>query len=346
MTTARQHLVDSTVTPYYHCISRCVRRAFLCGDGCEHRKQWIENRLKELAEIFAVGVCGYAVMDNHLHVVLQLNDDVAARWSDEDVVRRWARLYPPRGKDRQPLEVSEAWVREKTNNDAWVQQTRERLNSLSWFMKCLKEPLARLANREENCRGTFWEARFKSIAILDEEALLTTLAYVDLNPLAAGIARTLEDSEHTSVKARVGHCRAQGTLPDVVDQPKDHTRHETAQEDEDFWLVPLEDRRDRDGTRKGVTPRINLAAYLRLLDWTGRLLREGKARMPRDVAGILERLGSSTGHWQERLEKLSGTERIYGVAFAVHADSIQRYADSRGIRKLTNLNGCRCRASV
>ena len=92
-------------TPYYHCISRCVRRAFLCGDACEHRKQWGEHRLRELAGIFAVDVCAYAVLDNHLHVVLRLNDDVAAGWSDEEVVRRWARLFPPRGKDRKPLAI-------------------------------------------------------------------------------------------------------------------------------------------------------------------------------------------------------------------------------------------------
>ena len=103
MTMARRLLVDSTVTPYDHCISRCVRRAFLYGDGCEHRKQWIEDCLKELAGIFAVDVAGFAVLDNHLHVVLLLNDAMADGWTDEEVVRRWGRLFPPRGKNREPL---------------------------------------------------------------------------------------------------------------------------------------------------------------------------------------------------------------------------------------------------
>ena len=147
MTMARRYLVDSTVTPYYHCISRCVRRALLCGDGCEHRKQWIENRLKELAGIFAVDVAGFAVLDNHLQVVLQLNEAVAKGWTDEEVVRRWGRLFPPRGKDRQALEVTDAWVEFQLQNVKWVEETRRRLNSLGWFMKCLKEPLARLDHR-------------------------------------------------------------------------------------------------------------------------------------------------------------------------------------------------------
>ena len=113
---------------------------------------------------------------------------MARGWSDEDVVRRWGQLFPPRGKDRKPLEVTPQWVQERLADAKWVAEARERLNSLGWFMKCLKEPLARMANQEDECKGTFWEARYKSIAILDEEALLTTLAYVDLNPLAAGTA--------------------------------------------------------------------------------------------------------------------------------------------------------------
>ena len=80
----------------------------------------------------------------------------------------------------------------------------------------MREPLVRLANKEDQCRGTFWEARFKSIAILDEEALLTTLAYVDMNVMAAGMAKTPEDSAHTSVKARVEHARMTGMLEGLV----------------------------------------------------------------------------------------------------------------------------------
>jgi hypothetical protein len=89
MTMARKLLVDVGVTRYYHCISRCVRRAFLCGEGFEHRKQWIEDRLELLAECFAVSVCGFAVMDNNLHVLARLDPNDAKEWSDEEVVRRW-----------------------------------------------------------------------------------------------------------------------------------------------------------------------------------------------------------------------------------------------------------------
>ena len=110
MTMARAHLVDVEVTRWYHCITRCVRRAFLLSEGPLNRKQWIENRLKELAEIFAITVGGFSVMDNHLHVLVRLDPEVGGGWSDEDVVRRWGRLFPPRDKLRHPLPVTREWV--------------------------------------------------------------------------------------------------------------------------------------------------------------------------------------------------------------------------------------------
>jgi hypothetical protein len=107
----------------------------------------VEVRGRELAGIFAIDVCAYAVLDNHLDVVFMLSDELARGWSDEDVVRRWGRLFPPRGKDRKPLEVTPQWVQERLADAKWVAQAQERLNSLGWFMKCLKEPLARMAIR-------------------------------------------------------------------------------------------------------------------------------------------------------------------------------------------------------
>ncbi|MGA2703635.1 MAG: transposase, partial [Isosphaeraceae bacterium] len=165
MTIARAHLVDPSVTRWYHCVTRCVRRAFLLGEGMHDRKGWIEHRLEELAEIFSVAVAGFAILDNHLHLLVRLDPDVARGWSDEDVVRRWGRLFPPRDKARQVTPVSDEWVQTRLKDARWVATARERLQSLSWFMKCLKEPLSRLANREEQTRGAFFEGRFKSVAI-------------------------------------------------------------------------------------------------------------------------------------------------------------------------------------
>jgi putative transposase len=88
MAIARAKLVDLTVTRWYHCVSRCVRKAFLLGEGDQNRKEWLEDRLEELSEIFAVAVGGFSVMDNHLHVLLRLDPEVAHRWRTGAPVER------------------------------------------------------------------------------------------------------------------------------------------------------------------------------------------------------------------------------------------------------------------
>jgi hypothetical protein len=74
---------------------------------------------------------------------------------------------------------------------------------ISWFMRLLNQSIATQANQEDNCTGHFWEGRFKSQALLDEAALVACMAYVDLNPVRANIAKTPESSGYTSVKQRV-----------------------------------------------------------------------------------------------------------------------------------------------
>jgi hypothetical protein len=140
MAIPRSMIVDEALTPWYHCTSRCVRRAFLCGEGHSHRKDWIESRLRELVGIFAIDCGGFAVMDNHLHLVLRLDSPRAETWPPEEVARRWATLFP---------------LRDLAADPDWVARIRGRLANLGWFMKCLKEPLARLANKEDGCTGAF-----------------------------------------------------------------------------------------------------------------------------------------------------------------------------------------------
>jgi len=341
MTIARAHLIDPAVTRWYHCITRCVRRAFLLGEGPNDRKVWIDSRLRELAEIFSIAVGGFSVMDNHLHVLMRLDPEVAAGWSDEEVVRRWGRLFPPRDNKRQPLPVSNDWVQWRLKDAAWVAKARERLQSLSWFMKCLKEPLARLANRQDNTRGFFFEGRFKSVAILDEESLLATCAYIDLNPVAAGIAEVPEASQHTSVKERVDHVRAQGRTEDLKFARKGSVDGSKASAglEESHWLCPVEDRRRLDSAREGMLEGFSLGSYLLLVDYSGRLFREGKALISREVAEIFERIGTTAETWQARLEKLS-EGRLLGRFLAASRQRLREVARQLGLRRTVNLGGC------
>ncbi len=149
----------SLLTRWYHCITRCVRRAFLLGEGISDRRQWLENRIEELAQIFAIGVGGFSMLDNHLHLLLRIDPDVADAWSDEEVVQRWGRLFPPRDSLRRILPVSADWIKQRLDDPHWVATMRERLQNIGWFMKCLKEPLARLANREDEATRAFLKGR-------------------------------------------------------------------------------------------------------------------------------------------------------------------------------------------
>ena len=340
MTVARSQLVDLEMTRYYHCISRCVRRAFLCGEGFEHRKTWIEERLELLAGNFSVSVCGFAIMDNHLHVLCRLDPGVAEKWSDGEVVRRWIAVYPPPTLDVDDPKVVGMWVDRLCKDAEKVARYRQRLDDLGWFMKALKEPLARMANKEDDCKGTFWESRYKSIAILDEEALLATCAYIDLNPVAAGIAATPEKSPHTSVKQRVEHAKESGAIRNVRQAAGKSVAGARIEGDfeQTHWLCPLqESKRDAKGRREGMLPGLSLASYLELVDWTARLWRQGKARMSVEVAGIMQRLGTSAEFWEARMKKLLGKSRPMGSYFATSRQKLVEIAARRGVHHVDNM---------
>jgi hypothetical protein len=341
MTIARKQLIDVSVTRWYHCMSRCVRGASLLCDGTSNRKVWLENRIEELAQLFAIGVGGFSVLDNHLHLLLRLDPDVAKGWSNEEVVRRWGRLCPPRDNKRQPLPVAEAWVQARLEDLSWVARTRERLQNIGWFMKFLKEPLSRQANREDQCQGAFFQGRYRSVAILDTEALLAVGVYIDLNPVAAKIADLPETSEYTSVKQRVDHIKAEGRTAQLEAAKAGSVAGSLAASglEEKLWLCPIEDRRRLGSSREGMFEGLSIGGYLLLVDYTGRLYREGKARISAELAGILDRIGSGAESWHRRLEKLK-SGRWFGHFFAASGEKLREIASSLNVRRVINLAGC------
>ncbi|HMP78649.1 MAG TPA: hypothetical protein PKD54_04305, partial [Pirellulaceae bacterium] len=336
MTMPRKLLVDVNVSRFYHLYSRCVRGALLCGEGFEHRKQWIEDRLQLLAGQFAISVCGFAVMDNHFHVLVRLDPAAAKEWSAEEVVQRWVAVYPPKSLDVDDPSIVEKWVKHHAKDKKRVDVLRERLENLGWFMKALKEPLARLANKADGCSGTFWEGRYKSIAVLDEESLLATCAYIDLNPVAAGIASTPEASKHTSLRQRVQHAKECGKLDALKAAAKgSYSGSKSAGRFEDaHWLCPLDDGQGKGSPREGMLAGFSLGSYLLLVDYTGRLHREGKARLPSHLKGIFERLGTSSGVWETKLKKMLEAERLIGNHFSSSRDRLRDLAQQKGVHHL------------
>jgi REP element-mobilizing transposase RayT len=221
MTRPRSSLISLSDTPWYHVVNRCVRRAFLCGHdaatGCsfDHRRGWIETRIRELASVFTIDVAAYAVMSNHYHAVLRVDAARADALSDDEVLRRWTQLFSgpvlvQRYLGGAPELLGQA---ERDKVGEFAQLYRLRLADVSWFMRVLNESIARQANAEDDCTGRFWEGRFKSQALLDEQALLAAMAYVDLNPIRAGMAESLHGSAHTSIAARLAELQGQPFEP-------------------------------------------------------------------------------------------------------------------------------------
>jgi hypothetical protein len=181
-----------------------VRRSFLCGidaysgQSYEHRRAWGEDRLLYLSSVFALDVCAYAVMSNHVQVVLYVAVETALRWSDKQVLSLWHTLY-------KGTLLTQKFLRDETLSQGelitlheTIAEYRSRSHDISWLMRNLNEYIAREANKEDDCTGRFWEGRFKSQALLDESAVLACMAYVDLNPIRSKMAATPETSDHTS----------------------------------------------------------------------------------------------------------------------------------------------------
>lgn len=211
MATPRSQLIDSEVPAFYHLVSRCVRRAWLCGTdqttgrNYDHRKAWLEERLLKLSRCFAVELFGYAIMSNHFHLIVRFDPQCAQTWSDDEVARRWASASSCRAVTTdEDQEAEQELLFEAIRSDPdRLRKARRTLGSLSFFMKHLKQPIAWRANREDDCRGHFFESRFYSGALLDDAALIAAMAYVDLNPVRAKLVRRAIEADHTSLNRRV-----------------------------------------------------------------------------------------------------------------------------------------------
>ena len=184
-------------------------------------------------------------------------------------------------------------------------------------MKCLNEYLARRANLEDNCDGRVWQGRFRSQALLDEAGILTAMAYVDLNPVRARIASTPEDSEFTSIYERVRRFKgvdAEGAEPALK--------------------VPLRPFADETGGRVSIP--YSFKEYLRLVDWTGRAIRnDNRGHIDGSLPPIIARLNIDPSAWEAAMQPRGN---VFGRAMG-RLNHLQLHAKAlgqswvRGLRK-------------
>ncbi|MGB0937342.1 MAG: transposase [Colwellia sp.] len=308
----RSQQISLIDTKHYHVYSRTVRKAMLCGTdkesglSYEYRRKWIVSRLSKLTQAFSIKICAYAVMHNHLHLVVHIDDDIVSTWSINEVLERWHKIFKgtlltQQYLNNEPLNSSQKAMIESTANIY-----RQRLMDISWFMRSLCEPIARRANEEDDCKGHFWEGRFKSQALLDEKALLACMAYVDLNPIRAGISTTPEKSMFTSIQQRI-------KLAVKGKQPKE--------------LLPFI---GSEHLKKSIGIKFNLKEYLLLVDETSR--KQSKSSnivLNGNVKNILSRLQINQESWFKLTRDF---EKIFTGAVG-SADNISEFTSHVGLHR-------------
>lgn len=352
---------------------RCVRRAWLAGqdpvsgNDYSFRKEWIRRRLEALASVFAVDVLSYAILSNHMHQILRNRPDVVAEWSDEEVAIRWLKVFPGRRIEEQLAEPTKIDVQQLCNDKERLKKIRLRLSDISWFMKALAEPIARMANKADEVTGRFWEGRFKAQKIADESALLACSVYVDLNPVRAKIADSPDNSEHTSIYDRLKAVRgnkiesaafdlkvADGTAmgkalqDNSVESLKKQRRQKKGNATgrrvaRDGWLAPLrietsanDPQPHTDGLRCSDLGFLSMSLkdYTTLLRWTSvRDALGGHEPAPGRIAALLSANGIDGNVWKDLIwnwRKYFGRSTCAG-----RSETMQTQADKQGRHHLS-----------
>ena len=354
-----------------HVMARVVRRCMLMGfdsvtgKNYDHRKRWIEDELKRLAACFGIDLLVFAIMSNHMHLILRSRPDVVQSWDNKEVALRWLQLCPVRKRrSKKQLQEPGGGVQQPTeaelntilNNDKRLKEIRSRLSDISWWMRLICQRIAQWANAEEEEQGKFWQSRFKAVRLLDEEALLACAAYVDLNPIRAAMAETLEQSQYTSAQRRIEALKAAvGSAALAAEQLTAQSTAQTpapagsagaglpsaglpsadaltAGSRADAWLSPVElgpqpgalaaGGRGARCSDKGFLP-MSSAEYLELLDWTARQVAPGKrGATPESAPPIFERLDLKPEVWSELVAD-------FGKLFSIVAGLPQRVDATR-----------------
>ncbi len=313
---ARVEMFSPDEIAVVHVMNRVVRRCFLMGKdpvtgkNYDHRKDWVETELKRLAGGFGIDLLCYSVLSNHFHLILRSRPDVVASWDNREVARRWLVICPVNkgGKPLSPVSA-EAEVNAICNNPAKLREVRRRLSDISWWMRLLCQRIAQRANREEEetC-GKFWQNRYRAVRLIDEAAILACAAYVDLNPIRAGLAEDLESSNYTSVQQRMRAASEVGTQLTPPTEPRNSNAKYAAGEPSFLSSLTLDDRLGpHSSTVSRPTERcsnkgfLSMAfdEYVALLEWAARNTKQRLAPLTPNASlqKLFERLRIKPASW-------------------------------------------------
>lgn len=315
MTSARKDIMHPDKIETFHVYNRCVRGGFLLGNDdvtgkdYSHRKNWIPERLRFFAGIFCIDIVVYAIMENHFHLILQNRPDLALRLTPNELATRWLKLHPTKPMKKEARfaptadEIKDVLIRFKKET------LSKRFADISWFMRELDQYVAVKANKDDKCRGSFFESRFKSQLLADDKAKLTCAIYCDLNEIRSKLANSVENSFFTSA-----HLRSQAEIAkrnlksfEKINLKKPLTYHQdknikeqTAQAQLGDWLAPF---KNQENTSHKPALNITLEKYLELLDYTGREYHKKKPGIiPGTIAPILDAMDLDHKHWMQNIQ--------------------------------------------
>lgn len=336
-----------------HVMNRVARLAMRLGGDSEsgkcfsHRKDWFDDELKRLAAGFGIDLISSSILDNHFHIVLRSRPDIVSQWDDTEVARRWLYLCPTPNMRRSSRGPNEAELDSIRKVPTELADIRLRLSDISWWTRLMSQRIAQRANAEDNTHGHFWADRFNSVLLEDAEAVLACAVYVDLNLIRATLAATIELSLHTSIKCRIDALM--DTLVDLSKEMEEDTGQLPAElfgNLPDAHLAPVEL-----ANHPGAYPcncghrcsdkgyaHMSAAEYIELVDWTARLVVEGKrGSTPADLPPVLERLGLSAEVWLQLTVTLDELFTPYTGLTQAHVESPPDVPPSKQKRKSSKL---------
>jgi REP element-mobilizing transposase RayT len=166
----------------YHVISRTALDGYPIGDA---EKDHFVELIRKFSALYFVEILGFCIMSNHFHLLIRMLPDTD--FTDADIRKRHRRFY---GKDR-------------VLTEGQIPHYRNKWSSLSEFMREIKLGFTRFYNHRHNRRGYFWGDRFKSVVVENGDTLINCLAYIDLNPIRAGLVDRPEEYRWSSIGQHV-----------------------------------------------------------------------------------------------------------------------------------------------
>ena len=175
----------------YHCMTRTVNGELLFKD---REKEILRKMIRQVADFCGVEVLTFCIMSNHFHVLVQVPD--APSVSDAELMRRYKVLYPkPTKYQEASAELMAAELRAGGDEAELIRRKLlARMFDVSEFMKTVKQRFSTWYNKSHQRYGTLWADRFKSVLVEGEgNPLQTMAAYIDLNPVRAGLVDDPKD---------------------------------------------------------------------------------------------------------------------------------------------------------